>query len=124
MCLLSLTSSKSLISNSVLENRYSKYTFYPPLPPIHLGKHKRFRDLNWTRPVLLSTLWGCSENQVRGRERKVFKRNVTSLGSPPTVPSPSLLQPLLVMGLACASQHCAPESACLFSSSTFAEPEY
>ena len=59
----------------------------PPPLPTHLGEHKRFSELNWTRPVLLSTPWGCSENQRRGKEGRVFRRNVTSPGPLPTAQS-------------------------------------
>lgn len=83
----------------------------PPLPTLP-RKHERFSDFNWTRPVLLSTRWGCSENQVREKERRVFRRNVTSPGPLPTALCPSLLKPLLVMGLAWTSQQRMPKKAC------------
>lgn len=59
----------------------------PPPLPTHLGEHKRFSELNWTRPVLPSTPRGCSENQRRGKEGRVFRRNVTSPGPLPTAQS-------------------------------------
>lgn len=83
----------------------------PPPLPTHLGKHKRFSDSNWTRPLQLSTLWGCSENQRRGKARRVFRRNVTSSGPLPTAPVPAYPGHYWSQA-SLASQQRRPVSAC------------